>query len=114
MPEPARHGVAGGEAGSPLPLPIDSQRTKTKTPASREVVLIGGAWLPDSPWSPHRPTSLRRIGVPGILTGSALRMGRDDDPRPPMIGHPFPQRAHLPEALPEVAPLDNVGTSRAG
>jgi len=39
--------------------------------------LIGGAWHPDS-WVPHFRGSgaLQRIGVPGILSGSAMREDR--------------------------------------
>ena len=39
--------------------------------------------------------------------------GRDQVPKPATIEPPAPHRAHLPTALPEVAPFNNVGTQRA-
>ena len=46
-----------------------------------EGASLGGAWHPDSPKPSGRFVSLGRIGVPGILTGSATKnRGATKDP----------------------------------
>ena len=75
---------------------------------SPEGAFLGGAWHPDSPKSTDRLTALRRIGVPGSLTGSAMKIGRAEGATSSVIGYPLSRRAHLPMALPEVATPDFV------